>query len=244
MTGQAKPPTTRPKLNFETADLRAGLKRAFSAIYPGTNRTVGSFSCGVYAFFDYDGEPIYVGQTVEGLSSRIGRHLTNQRTDAVAMSVLDPFEVCFVEFYPLVVFDGVKSKHENFQEARAELNRVELEVFNRCIHNSEFRSILNEKDPAIVPETGVLPEPLRMKIVSERVLELRGHNDIRIARRAQTISRLAQVISERQANIGLRRTLLIQAVRLESLAKRQFEAWGGEAATRRKAPEESDEEEG
>lgn len=238
MTENSKPSTTRPKLNLETADLRAGLKRAFSAIYPGTSRTVGSFSCGVYAFFDYDGEPIYVGQTVEGLSSRIGRHLTNQRTDAVAMSVLDPFEVCFVEFYPLVAFDGVKSSHGNFKEARAELNRIELEVFNRCIDNSDFRSILNEKDPTIVPQTGVLPEPLRVKIVSDRVFELRGHNDIRIARRAQTISRLAQVISERQVNIGLRRTLLIQAVRLESLAKRQFQAWGGEAATRRKAPDE------
>jgi hypothetical protein len=237
MTRESKSP---PKLNLETADLRAGLKRAFATIYPGTDRAVGSFSCGVYAFFDYDGEPIYVGQTVEGLSSRIGRHLTNQRTDAVAMSVLDPFEVCFVEFYPLAQFNGVKSSHGNFKEARAELNRVELEVFNRCIDNSEFRSILNEKDPTIVPQTGVLPEPLRVKIVSDRVFEMRGHNDIRIARRAQTISRLAQVISERQVNIGLRRTLLIQAVRLEALAKRQFEAWGGEAATRRKAPEDTE----
>ena len=244
MTEERKSGVKRPRLNLETADLRAGLKNAFATVYPGTNRTVGSFSCGVYAFFDYDGEPIYVGQTFEGLSSRIGRHLTNQRTDAVAMSVLDPFEVCYVEFYPLVAFDGVKSKDKAFQEARAELNRVELEVFNRCIDNSEFRSILNEKDPTIVPQTGAVPEPLRVKIVSERVFELRGHNDIRIARRAQTIARLAQVISERQVNVGLRRTLLIQAVRLESLTRRQFEAWGGEAATRRKAPEESDGDEG
>jgi hypothetical protein len=46
---------------------------------------------GAYAFYDYDGEPIYVGQTNERLSGRIGRHLTNQRTDVVAMRILDPF---------------------------------------------------------------------------------------------------------------------------------------------------------
>ena len=51
---------------------------------------VGNFKWGVYAVFDYDGEPIYIGQTKEQLRTRIRRHLTNQRTDAVAMSVLDP----------------------------------------------------------------------------------------------------------------------------------------------------------
>src|SRR2546425_8318935 len=64
---------------------------------------IGSHKWGIYAFFDYDGEPIYVGQTYEGLGSRIGRHLTNQRTDAVAMNVLDPFEVCEIRVWPLDV---------------------------------------------------------------------------------------------------------------------------------------------
>ncbi|MDE3051298.1 MAG: GIY-YIG nuclease family protein, partial [Nitrospirota bacterium] len=54
----------------------------------------------MYAFYDYDGEPIYVGQTEEKLSGRVSRHLTNQRTDAVAMNVLDPFEVAYIEVWP------------------------------------------------------------------------------------------------------------------------------------------------
>ena len=29
----------------------------------------GHFRCGVYAFYDYDGEPIYIGQTYEGFSA-------------------------------------------------------------------------------------------------------------------------------------------------------------------------------
>ncbi|KAF0208176.1 MAG: excinuclease ABC subunit C [Gammaproteobacteria bacterium] len=46
---------------------------------------VGHYKWGVFAFLDYDGEPIYVGQTNEVLRTRTGRHLTNQRTNAVAM---------------------------------------------------------------------------------------------------------------------------------------------------------------
>ncbi len=56
--------------------------------------------------FDHGGEPIYVGQTNEQLRVRIRRHLTNQRTDAVAMKVLDPFEVFEIEIWPLPDFEG------------------------------------------------------------------------------------------------------------------------------------------
>ncbi len=69
---------------------------------------------------------------------------------------------------------------------------------------------------------------------------LREHPDVRIARRAQTIARLAQVISERQVQVGLRQTLVVQAQRLEVLAKRQFEAWGGDLAVGRKGPDENE----
>ncbi len=235
-----KNPGRGPSVSFETAELRRLLKAAYATILPGTTRTVGSFTCGVYAFFDYDGEPIYVGQTFEGLSSRIGRHLTNQRTDAVAMSVLDPFEVRFIEMYPLVPFDGVKSGHADFRQAKAELNRVELEVFTRCLAQSEFRNVLNEKDPALVPLTGQIPPSVRVEVISEDVRKLRDHPDVRIARRAQTIARLAQVISERQVQVGLRQTLIVQAQRLEVLARRQFAAWGGEPAVARKTAEEAE----
>ena len=81
---------------FETEDLRANLAAFPDSSFDdpsGLRVRVGNYKWGVYAFFDYDGEPIYVGQTNEMLRTRIRRHLTNQRTDAVAMSVLDPFEV-------------------------------------------------------------------------------------------------------------------------------------------------------
>ena len=61
---------------------------------------------GVYAFYDYEQEPIYVGQTNERLRVRVRRHLTNQRTDAVGMRVLDPYEVESIELWPLPRFDA------------------------------------------------------------------------------------------------------------------------------------------
>jgi hypothetical protein len=201
----------------------------------------------VYAFFDYDGEPIYVGQTFEGLSHRIGRHLTNQRTDAVAMSVLDPFEVCWVELYPLVQHDGVKRtieqdgvrrKNPAFAIAKSDLNQLELAVFEKCIADSEFSAVLNEKEPARVLINLQVPQSVKSCIVSDEVRAIRGHADVRIARRAQTISRLAQVISERQVNLGLRQTLVTQARRLEHLAHLQFQAWGGKTEVPKKSTDE------
>jgi hypothetical protein len=39
---------------------------------------------GVYALCDLDGVPIYVGQSVDGIRSRVRRHLTSARSDIIA----------------------------------------------------------------------------------------------------------------------------------------------------------------
>ena len=199
---------------------------------PDSGKTVaiGSYKWGVYIFYDYDGEPIYVGQTKEKVSGRIGRHLTNQRTDAVAMSVLDPFEVFEIEVYPLPEFQEVNSKHLQYKEAKKHLDALEYLVHEKAKAESRFRAILNEKDP---PEPAIkfdLPNPIRGRVVSDEVLKLRGHADTRTARRAQIISRLAQTIAERQVQVGLRRTLQTQATRLQWLAAERFKELGGEDA--------------
>src|SRR6266446_61366 len=87
-------------LPHDVAAIRKEISK-FLNRHDSKKRTIGNAQYGVYAFYDYDGEPIYVGQTRESLRSRIGRHLTNQRTDAVAMNVLDPFEVAEIEVWPL-----------------------------------------------------------------------------------------------------------------------------------------------
>lgn len=218
--GQNVPP-------FETEDLRANLVTYLDSEFidaSGQSRPIGNCKWGVYAFFDYDGEPIYVGQTNEMVRTRIRRHLTNQRTDAVAMSVLDPFEVFEIAVWPLPEFQNVQKTD---QAARAHLNALERVVTQQAIDGSTFKAILNEKDPPSGDLEVTPPAPVRGRIVSERVHELRSHIDFRIARRALIISRLAQVISERKVQGGLRRVLLVQAKRLQWLSERRFQALGG-----------------
>ena len=181
----------------ETALLRNRLREALKT-QDDQGRVVSSARHGVYLFYDYDEEPIYVGQTYERLSSRIGRHLTNQRTDAVAMNVLDPFEVAEIEMWPF----------------------FELEDAPTNVAKDE--AILNEGDIAST-EPIELPPSLRLRVVPDEVFEERKHPDTRIARRASTIAALARAISEREVSKGLRRTLLTQAKRLEHLARARLD---------------------
>jgi len=204
-------PRTRYTPPPETVVLRKALADALKT-RDNEGRVVASATHGVYLFYDYDGEPIYVGQTYEKLSARIGRHLTNQRTDAVAMNVLDPFEVAEIEMWPF--FELVRLPPE---QAKGILNKAEYTVFRRAVDASAHHAILNEGDIAPTDMIG-LPPSVRVRIVPPEYFEVRRHPDTRIARRASTIAALARVISERQVSKGLRRTLLTQAKRLEHLA--------------------------
>jgi hypothetical protein len=192
----------------------------------GSGITIGAVKWGVYAFFDYDDEPIYVGQTRESLGQRISRHLTNQRTDAVAMAVLDPFEVLTIKVWPLPEYQNSSSKDPT---ASRHLNALEHHVFLELIADSKFGKILNEKDPASAGSCAV-PIVICGQIVPDSIKDVRGHPDTRLARRAMTIARLAQIVSGRQVGVGLRRTLATQADRLAWLAAARFAALGGEDA--------------
>lgn len=230
---------------METDELRKGIEKFFREIqYPDLNkidRNVGGFKWGVYAFYDYDGEPIYVGQTKERLSGRVRRHLTNQRTDAVAMSVLDPFEVSEIEVWPLPQFEGIGGNEESAKLAKEYLNALELAVFTRLRNASRFKAILNEKDPPPSDLEIQEPESRRGSIVSAEVRVLREHPDTRLARRALIVSKLAQVISERELkHAGLRRVLLTQTKRMQWLAERRFAGVGGDASVEA-GPENEDE---
>jgi hypothetical protein len=181
-------------------------------------RPIGNAKFGVYAFYDYDGEPIYVGQTNEQLRVRVRRHLTNQRTDAVAMRVLDIFEVAELEMWPLWELENAASK----EAAKQRLDEVEYSAYVKAIKNSRFKAILNEKIPPLSPVVK-LPPSQRFSLLGETAIEERRHPDVRIARRAETISRLAAVARERgEVSDGLRRVLVIQAVRLTYLSAARY----------------------
>lgn len=216
------------KVAPEVAAIRRGIDRFLNA-EDDAGRKPNNAKCGIYVFYDYDGEPIYVGQTKEKLRTRMRRHLTNQRTDAVAMNVLDPFEVADVEVYPFYELENPlpgEAKGEYRDRVDEMLGRAEYAVYQKVLGESALGAVLNEKD---IPEAEPveLPQPFRRRIVPDEVYELRKHPDTRIARRARTISELARVIGERDVSPGLRRTLLTQARRLERLAARRLREAGG-----------------
>ena len=205
-----------PKESEEVRALYAGVERLMDAL-DASGRRVGDCTRGVYLFYDYDGEPIYVGQTSEKLRTRIRRHLTNQRTDAVAMRVLDPFEVAEVEMWPF--WDLVEKPGAEVWDA---LDRAEYTNYQQAIAASAFSAILNEAE--ITPTALIdMPPSTRGAILPDAERKSREHPDIRLARRARTIAELARIISERKVRIGIRRTLWAQAQRLEHLAQKRLE---------------------
>ena len=142
----------------DVAAIRAEI-RAFFTTKDSDGKRIGSYKHGVYAFYDYDGEPIYVGRTEEKLSGRISRHLTNQRTDAVAMNVLDPFEVAYIEVWPLDNFSGKVPR----TGMKALLDQAEYTVFQKVLRESTLGAVLNEKEMVSkseikFPELAVFPK--------------------------------------------------------------------------------------
>lgn len=249
--------------SFDTSKLREGLQEFFDIVPVGTDgeplltRTIksrskkrldrieglpiGSYRRGVYAFYDYEKSPIYVGQTREMVSTRIRRHLTNQRTDAVAMSVLDPFEVCFVSVWPIPALQHVDGRDPSVISG---LNSLERSVFEQLRGGGKYPILLNEKDP---PSSDLVDPgtPTFAKILPKSLIEVRGHPDVRIARRALTISRLAQVISERELRgTGLRRALVVQAMRLQLLAETRFSNTGGQSQVIERGPNDGEDDKG
>lgn len=206
----------------DVAEIRKQIRDFLNRAAPN-GKKVGNCKWGVYAFYDYDAEPIYVGQTNEMLRSRISRHLTNQRTDAVAMNVLDPFEVAEIEIWPLW---DLQSKKSGDAASKAILNSAEYTVFQHVLKKSSFGAVLNEGD--ILPTKLLkLPTSLRGSIIPSDLYDQRKHPDVRIARRATTIAALARVISERSVSKGLRRTLRTQAERLQRLATARYNEVSG-----------------
>ena len=212
---------------MDVAAIRGEIQ-AFLATVDAKGQRIGSIKCGVYAFYDYDGEPIYIGQTYEGFGIRLGRHLTGRRSDAVAKNVLDPFEVAEVCVWPMDL------SHLSKEDMKAELNRAEYTLYLKVIEESSFKAVLNEQLPGKT-DLITLPTAFKRRIIPADIFPQRKHPDIRIARRASTIAALARVISERKVGKRLRAILLTQAQRLESLASQRLADFAGVA-------DESDEE--
>src|ERR1700722_811693 len=56
---------------------------------------------GCYVLCDLDQVPIYVGQSVDGIRSRVNRHSTSARSNIIANRQIDVWEIAWVWAYPV-----------------------------------------------------------------------------------------------------------------------------------------------
>lgn len=221
-----------PKPPRRVRDYYLKVAKALRTEFGPNDEPVGQ-CCGVYVLYDYEGEPIYVGHTTGTLAERIGRHLRSRRSDAVANSVLDPLEVVTIEMWPFWDLNKwkkrPKGKAKDAEKKRVEnlLKQAEYTVLQRVLRGSQYKAVLNEA-PIQPTKKLKLPKSCKVSIrVGDSVSDEEtddAHPDVRLARRARTFARLAQIISERQVKQGIRHTLLAQVRRLAGLAEQRVAA--------------------
>ena len=97
---------------------------------------------GVYVLCDLNKVPIYVGQSTDGIRSRVARHLTSARSDIIANRQIDVWEIAWVMAYP------VKSK--------AEITPLEGLLFH---HFNAQSQLMNGSIPTNFAKGAKIPEP-------------------------------------------------------------------------------------
>lgn len=99
---------------------------------------------GVYALCDLDGVPVYVGQSKDGIRSRVYRHLTSARSDIIANRQIDVWEIAWVWAYPV--------------DAKEELDPLEALLYHTFNPRSQ---LINGKVPPVPTSPENVPEPLQ-----------------------------------------------------------------------------------
>jgi hypothetical protein len=129
---------------------------------------------GCYVLCDLDQVPIYVGQSVDGIRSRVNRHLTSARSDIIANRQIDVWEIAWVWAYP--------------GKDRAEINSLEDALF----HEFHGRSaLMNGKAPKPPTNQAKSPEPsLRVQVMSDAEIAEKKDPALRLPRQAEHYSQI------------------------------------------------------
>jgi GIY-YIG catalytic domain len=127
-------------------------------------RAVGTLTnrIGYYVLCDLDQVPIYVGQSVDGIRSRVNRHLTSARSDVIANRQIDVWEIAWVWAYPVedkadisAIEDALfhefhpKSALMNGKAPKPQTHRVEVPKPTQKIQVMTDAEIVEKKDPAL-----------------------------------------------------------------------------------------------
>lgn len=105
---------------------------------------------GVYALCDLDEVPIYVGQSVDGIRSRVRRHLTSARSDVIANRQVDVWEIAYVWAWPV--------------KEVGEITALEAYLFNEF--DNKVR-LMNGKSMPVQAQKVYVPEKQVIQVIEE-----------------------------------------------------------------------------
>lgn len=110
---------------------------------------------GVYVLCDLDKTPIYVGQSKDGIRSRVRRHLTSARSDIVANRQIDVWEIAYVMAYPVANI--------------AEITSLEDSLYH----------IFNDKSPLMNGKIPARPDMIKCAPVPKQIVQVMSDDEIK-----------------------------------------------------------------
>lgn len=129
---------------------------------------------GCYILADLDGVPIYVGQSIDGIKSRVRRHLTSARSDIIANRQIDVWEIAYVWAYPV--------------NQKSAINQLEANLFYNFDSKSQLMNGQTPREPA---NQVAIPQPSEIiQVISDEDLRERLSPDVRLPRQAQHYANL------------------------------------------------------
>jgi hypothetical protein len=129
---------------------------------------------GCYVLCDLDQVPIYVGQSVDGIRSRVNRHLTSARSDIIANRQIDVWEIAWVWAYPV--------------RDKAEIGLLEDDLFHAFNAKS---ALMNGKVPK--PRANPLgpPDPAqKIQVMADGEIAEKKDPALRLPRQAEHYSQI------------------------------------------------------
>lgn len=126
---------------------------------------------GVYVLCDLDQIPIYVGQSKDGIRSRVRRHLTSARSDIIANRQIDVWEIAWVWAFPT---------------ERSEIRKLESLLYH---YYNEKNALMNGTVPTRIKEAATLPTPEQIiKVMPDSEIQEKRDTVLRLPRQAEHYS--------------------------------------------------------
>lgn len=161
---------------------------------------------GVYALCDLDSQPMYIGQSLDGIRNRVSRHLTSARSDVIANRQLDIWEIYEVWAWQVGEKLPTSASKDSKQKQKDTISDLERHLIN--FYNDQS-PLVNGKLPISPEEEPLIPSKSVIQVMSAEERELRLDPTRRLPRQLDQLSGLFKHILEVKDNSEQRRMLKV-----------------------------------